>query len=61
MCMLLTNIHALRARTGVADNTCKSGAVTGVSVADESCIAVRFGQVGWCSPVMGLGNQWSKG
>lgn len=50
MCMLLTNIHALRARTSVADNARKSGSVTGISVADESCIAVRFGQVGWCSP-----------
>lgn len=50
MCMLSTNIHALRARTGVADNTRQSGSVTGVSVADETCIAVRLGQVDWFSP-----------
>lgn len=62
MCMLSTNIHTLRARTGVADNTRKSGSMTGISVANESCIAVRFERVGWCSPpVMGLSIQWSKG
>jgi hypothetical protein len=56
VCMMLTDKHALYTGTSVADNTRKAR-VTGVSVADKSCIAVRCVQDG-CSPMMGLNILW---